>query len=445
MRNRVMCLFTLAFACLFLSVPTATAQDGPPLQSPAPLPRPGILNLAQDGTQVLREDESNWAAIATRKRVRSGDQLRTTGTARAEMLLTPGACLRLDRDTTILMRDEAPDRLRFALLRGAIIFEISGPENTLPPISLETPAGTVTILQPGLYRFQTPGRNHTEIRLHRGVIELQNQPQTRFEGKRRIYLDADGFGIGAYYKLEADAFDSWSEARSRHLTDANAKLRPEEIRRQSTMDRGSTGTRTVNHPGAWVYAEQTRAYTYYPHSADSSTPYGYTYPNCDPRPWPSEPVYVTSEHPAPIYQSPAKPPAQVWTPPQQPGPDTPPQPGMYNPGAPNPGTYNTGPINPEKPESVNQPLPPDDYRNGPPPQARDKAPGSPNSNPPPVQEAPTSGNGGANGGGYNPGNQPPANDAKPAPVQPSQPPPQAQPPAKPAPAPQPPTKAPIKD
>jgi hypothetical protein len=444
MRNRVICSFALAFACAFLSVPSVTAQNGASTQKPVPPPRPGVLNLADDGTQLRREDEPDWVAVAARKRVREGDSLRTTGTARAEMLLMPGAYLRLDRNTEIEMLDDAPDRLGFAVRRGAVIFEISGPPDGIEGIRVETPTGNFVLLQSGLYRVQTPGRNSTEIRLHRGLIELQNENFTRFEGRRRIYLDADGYGIGAYYKLEADAFDTWSEGRSRRLTEANAKLRQDELRRQATANRPTGATSRSHQTGTWVYAERNDTYTYYPNVTNCSTPYGYTYPTCDPQP--SEPVYVISEHPAPIYQSPVKPPAQVWTPPQPPGPDNPPQPGMYNAGPPNPGMYNTGPINPEKPESVNQPLPPDDYRNGPPPQARDKAPGiNPNSNPPPVQEAPTSGNGGANGGGYNTGGQPPANDAKPAPVQPSQPPPQAQPPAKPAPAPQPPTKAPIKD
>jgi hypothetical protein len=375
MRNRVIRSFALAFAGLFPFVPAASAQNAPPPQSPVTSPRPGVLNLADDGTQIRREDETEWIAIAARKRIRGGDSLRTTGTARAEMLLTPGAYLRLDRDTEVEMLDDAPDRLAIALRRGAVIFEIFGPDDANTMIRAETPTGAFVILRPGLYRVQTPGRNHAEIHVHRGALELQDGNYTRFEGRRRIYLDADGYGIGSYFKLEADDFDSWSEGRSRRLADANARLRQEELRRR--VNRPTPASISSHPTGNPDYAGQ--AATYSPNNGNGSP--GYQYPPASQPP--SETVYVISEYPPPACPPPANPSAP--TPPQQPSaPQNPPQPGTYNPGPPQPGGYNTGPVNPPK-----------------------TAP-----------ETPT----GANSGGYNNGGQPPANDAKVAPAQPSQPP-----------------------
>ncbi len=375
MRNRIACSFALAFACTFPFVPAATAQNAPPQQSPVTSPRPGVLNLADDGTQLRREDEPDWIAIVARKRIRGGDSLRTTGTARAEMQLTPGSYLRLDRDTEVEMLDDAPDRLAIALRRGTVIFETSGPDDANSPIRVETPSGAFVILRPGLYRVQTPGRNHTEIRVHRGALELQDGNYTRFEGRRRIYLDADGYGIGAYFKLEADDFDSWSEGRSRRLADANARLRQAELRRRVNRPTpASISSRPTGNPDAAGQAA--------PDSSNNGngSP-GYQYPPASQPP--SETVYVISEYPPPACPPPANPSAPT---PPQPAPQNPP-PGTYNPGPPQPGGYNTGPVNPPK-----------------------TAP-----------ETPT----GANSGGYNNGgqpSQPPQTPAKPAPT--------AQPPAK---------------
>jgi hypothetical protein len=416
----------------------ATAQDD--LPDPYVISaRAGTLNLAENGTEVRREEDSEWEYISARKRLHSGDSLRTTGYARAEMLLNPGSYLRLANDAEVELTDAALDRLHVTVRQGAVIFEVTGTDGTDIVIRVTTPDGAFYILKPGIYRVQVVPNGPTEIRIRKGQIELGDSRGTRIKGRKRVYLDSGNEpGYGDLAKNDTDEFDNWSEARSERLADANARLTDRDTRDliSGYRSNGANGFGYAPNFGLWIYNGWLGSYTFYPFFDDWFSPYGRGYSACYRLPWASyRPVIVNNYYPS--YgsggSSPAKPPAPVFFPSN---------PGGYNPGystTPNPGGYNNGPVNAPKPSGNSAPAA-NDYRYGPAPRARDKAPGTvPSYTPPPSSNTRSGGgsSGGSNSGGSSGaqgGSRNTGGDSmsKPAPA------PQA--PARPAPAPQAPTK-----
>lgn len=399
--------------------------------------RAGTLNLAEDGTEIRREEDSEWEDITARQRLRSGDSLRTQGYARAEMLLNPGSYLRLANETEIELTDAALDRLHITVRQGAVMFEVTGTDGTEIVIRVTTPDGAFYILKPGIYRVQVAGNGVSEVRIFKGQIELGDAKGTRVKGRKRVYLDEhNGVGYGDLAKNDRDAFDLWSEERSQRIIDANARLSDDDTRQLISGYRtsGANGFGYAPNFGLWVYNGWLGSYTFYPFFDDWFSPYGRGYSACYRLPWSSyRPIVNNYYSNNSGYRPPSRPTAPFGFPSN---------PGGYNPGystTPNRGGYNNGPVNAEKPAS-NQNPPANDYRYGPAPRARDKAPGTvPSYTPPPSNTrngggysggSSSGGSSGAQGGSRNTGGG--GSVSKPAPA------PQA--PARPAPAPQAPNK-----
>lgn len=373
--------------------------------------RAGTLNLAEDGTEVRREEDSEWEDITAPQRLRGGDSLRTQGYARAEMLLNPGSYLRLANEAEIELTDASLDRLHVTVRQGVVIFEVTGTDGTEIVIRVTTPDGAFYILKPGIYRVQVSGNGVTEVRIRKGLIELGDAKGTRVKGRKRVYLDEhNGTGYGDLAKNDFDAFDLWSEERSQRLADANARLSDDDTRQLISGYRtsGANGFGYAPNFGLWIYNGWLGSYTFYPFFDDWFSPYGRGYSACYRLPWSSyRPIIGNNYYPYyPPSHSGPRPPSGSPV-------GFPANPGGYNPGfssAPNRGGYNPGPVNPGKPSS--NPAPPtNDYRYGPPPTARPKSPGTaPGYTPPPSSNP--GGSTGAQGGGRNNG----GSTSKPAPI-----------------------------
>lgn len=402
-------IFILALLGMFGLGDRAAAQDD--LPDPYVISaRAGTLNLAEDGTEVRREEDSDWEDISAPQRLHSGDSLRTQGYARAEMLLNPGSYLRLASEAEIELTEASLDRLHVTVRQGVAIFEVTGTDGTEIVIRVTTPDGAFYILKPGIYRVQVSGNGVTEVRIRKGLIELGDAKGTRVKGRKRVYLDEhNGTGYGDLAKNDFDAFDLWSEERSQRLADANARLTDDDTRQLVSGYRtsGANGFGYAPNFGLWIYNGWIGSYTFYPFFDDWFSPYGRGYSACYRLPWSSyRPIIVNNYSPNnSSYRPPTRPSGPVAFPSN---------PGGYNPGYPSPpnrGGYNPGPVNAGKPSSNSTP-PANDYRYGPPPSARPKSPGTTPVYTPPPSSNP-GGSSGAQGGGRNTGG---GSTSKPAPI-----------------------------
>ncbi len=355
--------------------------------------RAGTINLAEEGTEIRREEDDEWEMLTSRQRLHSGDSLRTTGYARAEILLNPGSYLRLANDAEVEMTDAQLDRLHVTVREGAVIFEVTGTDGTELVFKVSTPGGDFYVLKAGIYRVQVSPNGVTEIRIRKGQIELADQNHTLVKGRKRVYLDANGIGYGDLAKNDRDSFDDWSADRAERLSAANAQLDDDDAQQLVSGYRQYNGNGFGYAPnfGLWIFNAAFGSYTFYPFYDDWSSPYGRNYSSCYRLPWSRyRPSFSGYAYPnrqygsggsSPTYQAPAKPRQPVTLPAQ-------------------PGGYNNGPVYPSKP-SPNQSSggsQPNYNPNYSAPRARDKAPGTVPSYTPPPRNTGGSGSGGSSGG-----------------------------------------------
>jgi hypothetical protein len=179
---------------------------------------PGTLNYVEGdvsiGTQSLNSKSIGSAELET------GQSL-TTGTGKAEILLTPGVFLRVGDNSSAKMMSSSLTDTEVALDRGEAMIEVAEihPEND---IRITVSGETAELLKTGLYDFDL---NQQEIRV--------------FEGKARVlyadrHVDVKGgrelpLGVGEQvkpHKFDKKSYDEadlyrWSSLRSAYVAEAN--------------------------------------------------------------------------------------------------------------------------------------------------------------------------------------------------------------------------------
>jgi len=207
--------FQLA-VCLFLAailaVPAAFADVNRNLAVP------GTLNYVEG--QVAMEGQTLDSKSIGSAELQSGRVL-TTGTGKAELLLTPGVFLRLGDNTSVKMLSPGLTTTQIALTQGEAMVEVNQiyPQND---IRIEQNGGTTQILKVGLYDFDT---SHNFVRVFDGKAQVtSNDERVTAKGGHEVALDTTG-------KLKARKFEKkdyaatdlyrWSSLRSNYLAEAN--------------------------------------------------------------------------------------------------------------------------------------------------------------------------------------------------------------------------------
>ncbi len=139
----------------------------------------------------------------------------STADGHAEMLLTPGVFLRLDRGSGVELTAASLTDTRVRLERGAAMVEVDDlhKENLL---RLQDGEDTVQVLKPGLYRLESePAR-----------VEVLKGEATALEGDRSVKVGgrhevtSPGLKV-TKFKAEEDELAKWSRLRSEYEAEAS--------------------------------------------------------------------------------------------------------------------------------------------------------------------------------------------------------------------------------
>jgi hypothetical protein len=257
-------LLPLALACLGR---TASAQH---LIST----KAGFINRVEGKVSLQRqdseEDEVIRASLGTQ--MKDGDRLSTATDSYAEILLNPGSYLRLDQKTEVRAVNTALTAVRFELLKGSVIIEVSTIDKKLP-LEIGTPHGPVASAKAGLYRLDLK-KGETVVRVQRGELFLGTREQLLAKsaikiGKGKLTHFTAGFtGKPEIAKFDADLllddFDQWSFQRAETLVAANYA-----VLRRAGYDR------TLAF--GWIFDPFFNCYTFIPRSWYAVTPYGFSF------------------------------------------------------------------------------------------------------------------------------------------------------------------------
>lgn len=205
-----------------------------------------------------------------------GDELRTEAGGRAEILLTPGAFLRVSENSSVRMLSRELSDTRFEVLSGSAMVECDDlPKNTA--LTLVYKGRSIQLQKNGLYRLDTdPGTlkvydGQALVRSQSGDLEVKKGKETSLDS----VMAAQKFNP----KL-GDDFYAWNGMRSGYIASANVS---------TAQSYNSSGARWMSN--TWLWDPWYGAFTFIPSAAYLYSPFGWGF-------W--SPGYVVYA-PTPVY------------------------------------------------------------------------------------------------------------------------------------------------
>jgi len=242
-------------ALLFLAIPiSAQSAEG---RNPG---RPGSLNYVEGQVSIGAQVISDQSMGSTK--LEPGQSI-ATEQGKAEILLTPGAFLRLGDNTSVRMISSGLTNTEVQVDKGHAMLEIAQiyDQNNL---RVDVSGATARLLKTGLYDFDAE-RNQVHVFDGKAMVQ---QDGTQVEVKEGHGLDLSKVG-----SLKAEKFDTktyrddlynWSSLRSRYLAEANS-----DAAQTYVVDRSSW-------VGAgWYWDPWYDAYTFIPGDGFLYSPFGW--------------------------------------------------------------------------------------------------------------------------------------------------------------------------
>jgi len=186
-----------------------------------------------------------------------------TGEGRSEVLLSPGAFLRMADDSSFRLLSNRLTQIRLETLTGSQLIEVTelidGNE-----ITVHQRNAVVSIVKGGLYRFDgEPSR----VRVYQGeaIVEVDGQ-KVNLRSGRQMSLGSNGWVQAKFDQKDTDALYRWAKRRSGYIAMANV----------SAARQAGTGTAFAQQ-GSWAFNPYFGFWTYLPYSNTMMNPFGYYY------------------------------------------------------------------------------------------------------------------------------------------------------------------------
>ena len=114
------------------------------------LAKAGLITLVEGAPSVTSSRQQNFGF----KLLSAGDQIETQENDRMEIALNPGSYLRIGSGSRVEVIATALNGMHFRISQGNVIVDGSAFDPTHHVLHLSTPAGTLQLVKPGLYRNQ---------------------------------------------------------------------------------------------------------------------------------------------------------------------------------------------------------------------------------------------------------------------------------------------------
>jgi hypothetical protein len=244
----------------------------------------GGINAVSGRTGVQPQGSTEWEQLTIKDNLEAGDMVKTGIDGRVEMLLNPGAYLRVGENSEFELTNNSLENLEVRLLRGTAIVEATGTEDTELMINITTPHTKMAIVRRGLYRVNVVPGDATELIVRKGRVLLSDS-QTKVKGGRKLIFSGHTFSMAKLEKAdkEKDALENWSKERAETVAKANSRISDRDLSTALTSfgDRWSRGF-SSRSSGIWVFSARSQCYTFLPfYSGWESwgSPYGGSYSN----------------------------------------------------------------------------------------------------------------------------------------------------------------------
>jgi hypothetical protein len=228
---------------------------------------------AVTGKVGVRRDGKPARLLTSQDDLESGDIVSTGVSGQVEVLLNPGAYLRLAERSEFVMEDTSLDNLLVRLTKGSAIIEATGPGDLKLYIPIVTEQHRMTIVRPGVYRINAaPGT--TELFVRKGRMALSDNKDDVVKGGKKVTFSSGGQQIAKLADSDTDQFDDWSKTRGQTLARANERLSARMVNSYLLSNSwGFSGNRSSSL-GLWTWSSFSSCYTFLPFSYGWGTPYG---------------------------------------------------------------------------------------------------------------------------------------------------------------------------
>ena len=227
--------------------------------------RPGTVNMAEGAVSYSRGGDQSWM-LRGGELLMSGDSITTAAGSRAEILLRPGAFLRMEENSSLTFFASVDRGLAIDMSKGSAIVEVVMPPGLFGPVlKVSRKDAALTIMQAGVYRFSAGPSERLEANVYKGSVKAGNKI---LKDKVTISAAASGFESTALKQASQDTFGQWSQTRSKELATANKRIDKKVV----VGMLGHTAFSTV-----WVLDSTLDCYTFLP-GYNLSSPYGWNYP-----------------------------------------------------------------------------------------------------------------------------------------------------------------------
>lgn len=242
----------------------------------------GGINAVSGRTGLQSHGSTEWEQLTIKDNLEAGDIVKTGIDGRVEMLLNPGAYLRVGENSEFELTNNSLENLEVRLIRGTAIVEATGTENTELMINITTPHTKMAIIRRGLYRVNVVPGDATELIVRKGRVLLSDS-QIKVKGGRKLIFSGHTFSMAKLEKAdkEKDAIENWSKERAETVAKANRRIsfRDLNMALASFSDRWSLGF-SSGSSGVWVFNPRFQCYTFLPYYygwGSWGSPYGGSY------------------------------------------------------------------------------------------------------------------------------------------------------------------------
>jgi FecR-like protein len=194
--------------------------------------------------------------VAEMEMARPGRPIVTGQDGYVEVLLTPGSFLRIGENSSVVLDGVQLESVSLHLVEGPAVIEVIEIDKKYP-IKVTTGKLTVSVVAPGIYRFENGVAT---------VIDgkLQTPTKLAYEKGWQVFFQ-DNYRARKVGPVRVTSLDVFSQSRSQTIATANFNL--------ASAINPSYGP---SYDPYWLYAPHIGFYTYIPHR-NFHSPYGYLY------------------------------------------------------------------------------------------------------------------------------------------------------------------------
>ena len=196
----------------------------------------------------------------------NNEQTLSTEEGRVEVLLTPGAFLRLAEGSSFKMLSNRLTDTALEVLSGSAMIEVDEllKDNA---ITLHFKGATISLVKPGLYRFDT---DFSRMRVYDGEANVTSGERSLTAKKGKQVVVGDALVASNFDTKVTDPFYRWASRRSEYISMANVS---------SARTAGANGllSGSGSSYGTWAFNPWFGLYTFLPGAGYGYSPFGWGY------------------------------------------------------------------------------------------------------------------------------------------------------------------------